>query len=335
VVRDYGERLWTSATRLAHDSAIAPDAGLDDRMLYWARLKMGRSIARWQPRWSGPDALTIADRESLLDTFEDASRGLGPEALHQAGGQAVAHAAGGIHVLVSGFDPFDLHLDATNRNVSGAVALALDGWRIPDSGGAELGQVRGVIFPVRYSFFNAARIEGFLRPIIGGPHPPDLILTLSLDPEARVIEIEQRAARGRELNYPDNLLNVGGDRNAPTAPTDEPRIGAPQGMPRGPQFLGPHLPQIRTDDIRAASVPITTHSGSDPREGSGGNYLSNEIFYRTRLLEANRVWGGHVHLPPLDPRSVLVSVQLLIRVLASEILRARRRREHSGATYRS
>lgn len=49
-------------------------------------------------------------------------------------------------------------------------------------------------------------------------------------------------------------------------------------------------------------------AGSTAIAGSGGNYLSNEIFYRTRLLrdsQGSTVPIGHLHTPMLEPPSTM------------------------------
>jgi hypothetical protein len=55
------------------------------------------------------------------------------------------------------------------------------------------------------------------------------------------------------------------------------------------------------------TIPVTQPNGPTPgsvaRQGGGGNYLSNEIAYRTTLLRDAvhaGVPGGHVHTPVLN-----------------------------------
>jgi pyrrolidone-carboxylate peptidase len=60
------------------------------------------------------------------------------------------------------------------------------------------------------------------------------------------------------------------------------------------------VPRGRRDAVDRAAGPS---AGSTAISGSGGNFLSNEIFYRTRLLRdasGSSVPMGHLHVPSLD-----------------------------------
>src|SRR5436305_10052886 len=84
---------------------------------------------------------------------------------------------------------------------------------------------------------------------------------------------------------------------------------------------GDFRPEPLTDDEDKAAFTKFPAEKPDPAknsdQGSGGNYLSNEIFYRTALLRntmrppvppsvQSPLASGHFHLPPTDhqPRSV-------------------------------
>jgi hypothetical protein len=102
------------------------------------------------------------------------------------------------------------------------------------------------------------------------------------------------------------------------------RPGAPPGLSAGPEFIRGTLPPSarralgRTAPVAGESeieeIPagqresVRTTAGPTPGstavEGSGGGYLSNEIFYRVGLLrmaEGATIPFGHLHVPFLSP----------------------------------
>ena len=121
-----GGRLWRTAV------ADAQNGHLDDRPLYWARLKLRRALGE-------PDAVEVAER--LSRNFE-------PD-----------HPPGVPKVLVTGFDPFHLDDMVEQSNPSGLVALALDGTTIAGA------HVRSAILPVRFQAFDQGIVEDLLRPL--------------------------------------------------------------------------------------------------------------------------------------------------------------------------
>jgi pyrrolidone-carboxylate peptidase len=318
VVDAHARDLWQAATRRAQPSATpstpsstsapasAPDT--DDRPLYWARLQMTRTLRRWGPHFS----LESAEREALIRRFEQVSRGMDPESA------AFQSEEGVKRILISGFDPFSLKAsDPSRGNPSGAAVLALDNQQI--NGDGATGEVQGVIFPVRYEDFNAGAVESFFGPYVKGAQHVDMIMTISQG-ASPLFEVEQYAGRNRSSEAPDNLGQTGG--GTPTSPA------APPGLARGDQFLPTHLPapEMRgalgtTDPLveetevreipRGETAPVDRPTegptpGSTAVTGSGGGYLSNEIFYRTSLLRVSsksQVPLGHLHTPYMRPAS--------------------------------
>jgi subtilisin family serine protease len=305
-------------------AAVAAQPLADDRPLYWARLSGTRALLDARP----PSfSLSIADRQRLDDAFEEASRGF-RDPMFEPGATR--------RILVTGFDPFSFPSasslrDATSgaaaraardarTNLSASLALALDGATVPVAGGTA--RIRSVVLPVRFAFFDAGHVERLLRALLASPAAPDAILTLSLDPGTTTsVFIEHWAARARGTHLADNA-ELQADPAASSEVMDPPSVGA------GPQFLASTLPpsvaatgtsgalvprtsgtttitpsvrsSFRTDaraEPSSSTVDATRLTGERAIAGSGGNFLSNEIFYRTRLLAGTTVRGGHVHVP--------------------------------------
>lgn len=302
-VNTHGDTLWQTATRRAQ--AATPDT--DDRPLYWARLEATRAIRQWAPRFT----LSDADRLDLIDRFERASRGMSTATFGAAPDQR--------RVLISGFDPFGLDSASTiaRGNPSGAAVLALDG-RTLTAGGVSA-EIQGVIFPVRFADFDAGLVERFFGPYLGNPPSVHMVMTISQGGSSD-FEVEQWAGRRRSSAATDNLGQRGG--GTPSAPV------VPAGVTAGDEFIETTLPAagIRSHLGRTSPLPGETEideipaggssavnrptggptAGSTSVEGSGGGYLSNEIFYRTsamRVANGLTLPMGHLHTPLLDPPS--------------------------------
>jgi hypothetical protein len=305
VVSVQGHLLWTAAVDRAQGRA--PATGLDrtdDRPLYWARLELTRALRRWTPGFT----LSPADRDALLASLERSSRG--QDSVVFPPGHAVHR------ILVSGFDPFQLDLDIRRSNPSGANALTLDGTVIQTPSGPA--RIETAMFPVNWDPFATGIVEQtflpFLRP---GPRQIDMFTTVSQGRPDR-FDVERYNGRWRG-GFPDNL-NI-----SRTGPIPIP-AAIPTVLP-APEFVQTTLPfaqivatptgrfpvfdHTSVVEIPAgSSTPVTQPGGPTPgsvaRQGGGGDYLSNEIAYRTTLLRdavhAN-VPGGHLHTPVLtfDP----------------------------------
>jgi pyrrolidone-carboxylate peptidase len=304
VARAQGRALWVSATKLAQGKARSAE----DRALYWTRLGMARTIRQTAPAWVrdlNPDDARRAKAE-LLDLFELASRGMDTATF------AAKLPAGRKRILISGFDPFALQSSIATGNPSGAAVLALDGRTLTGEGRSA--SVQGVIFPVRFADFNAGMVESFFRPFLKSV---DMIMTISMGGIAGVFEVEEFAGRRRSSEAEDNLRRTGGGTEQ--APIVPPGVGG------GEEFLPTTLPRAEIRGALGRRAPLEAETevveipagekkptpqrtgptkGSVAAKGSGGGYLSNEIFYRTALLRKDTgatVPLGHLHTPFLDP----------------------------------
>jgi pyrrolidone-carboxylate peptidase len=293
VVQKHGRQLWSAAT--ARAQASTPDT--DDRPLYWARLQMALALRQWEPQFK----LTETERQELLNLFEQASRGMQTATF--------SGRAGVKKILISGFDPFRLDENLRFGNPSGAAVLALDGH--PISNGDLKAEVQGVIFPVRFADFDAGMVENFFRPYLTGPNRVDMIMTISMGITGEFL-VEKFAGRHRDPDLSDNLGQQGGTANL--RPGDEffpTTLPAPVSTtPSGATI--PVRQNTRVTEIPAGgSVRVERPAGPTPGstavEGSGGSFLSNEIFYRTSLLRSETgspVPYGHLHTPALIPGGI-------------------------------
>jgi pyrrolidone-carboxylate peptidase len=303
-VRKHAGELWNAAVARAQGSA----ADTDDRPVYWARLRMLRALRLWvPPRNVGSDG-----QRDLLLLFERISRGMESTSFSTGAGEK--------KVLVTGFDPFFLTGAGIRRgNPSGAAVLSLDGRRLTNQG--VTAEVQGVVFPVRFTDFNAGLVESVVGPHLTGTAPVDMVMTISQG-RGTEFEAEQFAAGSRTTRAEDNLDLFGGKSNADFV--------VPPGA-SGPEFIETTLPvkEIRaelgrkqplTEETEVKEIPAGSTQrvhrpkgptgGSTSLEGSGGSYLSNEIFYRTsalRLSAGLKVPMGHLHTPVMQPSAVGVA----------------------------
>jgi pyrrolidone-carboxylate peptidase len=296
-VDDYGRLLWERAV------AVTQRGDHDDRPLYWARLSMALTLRQWR--------FDIApDRRAALDKrLEYVSRGI----------TSTRFAPGAEKLLVSGFDPFDLDTDTRRGNPSGSAALRLDG-RFLQVAGRRV-QVQAVVFPVRYTDFDAGMVEDAFRPhLVAGAQRAGMFATISQGrPGAFDLEVWNGRRRSTPAERGDNNNLWGG--GTPTAPVVFPGLGP------GAEFVAatlPHEAMLAADqrpfpvrrnpsvtEIPAGeSAPVTRPDGPTPGSiavsGSGGGFLSNESAYRSTRLRAAigaDLPGGHVHTPVLtmDP----------------------------------
>ncbi|HEV2783232.1 MAG TPA: pyroglutamyl peptidase [Actinophytocola sp.] len=301
VVAAAGRFLWTAAVDRAQGRA--PALGLDrtdDRPLYWARLTLARLLRQWTPTFP----LSAAEREALLDSLETTSRG--QDTVHFPAGRGINR------ILISGFDPFVLDVDIRRSNPSGATALTLDGTMVQTASGPA--RIETAMFPVNWDPFATGIVERtFLPHLLPGRRKVDMFATVSQGRPER-FDIERYNGRWRG-GFPDNL-NL-----SRTGPIPIP-AGVPTVLP-APEFVPTTLPfadivatptgrfpvfdNTTVVEIPAgATDPVTQPNGPTPgseaRQGGGGNFLSNEIAYRTTLLrDAVRadVPGGHIHTPVL------------------------------------
>jgi pyrrolidone-carboxylate peptidase len=296
VIRAQGRALWEAAVARAQGRLPAGTLPVtDDRPLYWARLQLTRALRQWTPSFP----LSADARASLVDVLERASRGQ----------DSISYEPGVRRVLVSGFDPFQLDLDIRRSNPSGATALALDGTVIETAAGPA--RIETALFPVLWDPFAAGMVERTFQPWLGRI---DMFTTVSQGRVGR-FDVERYNGRWRG-GFPDNnnLSSTGVipiPAGVPTVlpapefvPTTLPYaaiVAAPTG--RFPVYDNTSVTEIPAGQTVPVVSPTGPTPGSTARAGGGGNYLSNEIAYRTTLLRdalGVSVPGGHLHTPVLQ-----------------------------------
>jgi pyrrolidone-carboxylate peptidase len=296
-----GRHIWDAAIDRAQGRAPADGLPVtDDRPLYWARLQLTTALRQWTPAFG----LSDPDRTRLIGLLERSSRG--QDWVKFPAGNGIRR------IMMSGFDPFQLDGDIRRSNPSGATALALDGTVVRTPQGPA--RIETAMFPVLWDPFAQGIVENtFLPHLRDGRRQVDLFATVSQGRPER-FDIERYNGRWRG-GFPDNnnLSSTGVIPIPPGVPTVTP---APEFVPTTLPFSAivaantgryPVFDNTSVVEIPAgATTPVTQPNGPTPgsaaRSGGGGNYLSNEISYRTTLLrDAVRadVPGGHVHTPVL------------------------------------
>jgi len=325
-IDDEGAKILGRArARAQADRANADD---HERTLYWARAGLTIAVKR-HPFCLG----SISARNELLLRLEKKTRGYEPD-FSGAGG-------GARKILITGFDPFMLDTQIDRSNPSAAVALALHGITI--SGASKSAFVQSAIFPVRYRDFDAGRVEELVAPRLSGAGKVDLIMSISQNGNEPFYDLERFAGRFR-FGWYDN----------------ERVIQKPHALPAGNEFYETTLPagvmvpgpfQTPPDDeqklffdqsfrsttasFRAASeavapgentnTPTGTLAGitGTALDGSGGSYLSNEIFYRIarerQKPPASTTLTGHLHVP--SPAAAKVGIADVIAEVENLIKR--------------
>jgi pyrrolidone-carboxylate peptidase len=296
VVGAQGRLLWETSVARAKGAVPAGTLPVtDDRPLYWARLGLTKALRQWTPSF----ALSGERRARLIGLLETTSRG--QDSVRYPGDQR--------RVLVSGFDPFQLDLDIRRSNPSGAAALALDGTVISTPAGPA--RIETAMFPVLWDAFADGMVERTFQPRLGRV---DLFTTVSQGRVGR-FDVERYNGRWRG-GFPDNenLSRGGVIPIPPGVPTVTP---APEFVPttlpfqeivatptgRFPVFDNTSVVEIPAGQTEPVTRPAGPTPGSVARSGGGGNYLSNEIAYRTTLLRdalGLRIPGGHLHTPVLE-----------------------------------
>ncbi|MGF6649508.1 hypothetical protein OKW34_000070 [Paraburkholderia youngii] len=214
IVKIAGEGLWNAAVdRVQGRSVSGTLPRSDDRMLYWARLKMTRVLRQWAPQVT----LTTFERAQLQWVLERASRG--QYAIQFAPGKGVKR------IIISGFDPFTLgtpgatHSSTNIRtgNPSGAIALALANRSIKLVDGSTA-LIQTYLLPVDYDPFRKGMQEHTLAPFFIGDARVDASITMSQG-DYGAFWIENWHGRYHAAAFADNLgTTIGNPFGAPLLP---------------------------------------------------------------------------------------------------------------------
>jgi pyrrolidone-carboxylate peptidase len=299
----------------------------DDRPLYWSRSRMMVILKSHEFLLQN-----VADAELLVKRLDDRTRGFTPAPNFAAAGARRK-------VLVIGFDPFFLKPGQPNHNShqsnpSGVAALFLH--NATEIAGMF---IQSVIVPVRFEDFDSGRIDNLVDSHLQGAGSVDMILSVSQDIDLR-FHVDRFGTRYRTPAVPDNL---GVSGKAPVHyefSATQPSLIRLASNANLPRFLETTLPasiiapgnavpvaatgtqivktvifdqkfkpeggaELGVDNISTFS-PIAPAAGVEVEQGSGGNYLSNELFYRVcwrRTQRSSTINTGHLHVPKLQQNS--------------------------------
>jgi len=313
------------------------NANPDDRPLYWARIKMEAALKN-HPYFCNQHLLSNiiqgSDLEIIIKLFEEKSRNYT--------GVNFSGAAGANKILITGFDPFFLNkfdypfsMNILQSNPSGCTALAMH--NTPTENG--LGYIQIMIIPVRYKDFDSSSnplsgqgegiIENYIQPWI---NDVKMIVTISqAGPNDYKIDKYATVSRGGtidNLGYVRNInshsIDIGINSNLEWLLTTLP----------SPFIATPVVLDTNYTDSSGYHLNDSTPPNDSQKvqmfSGSGGNYLSNEIFYRVAKLREDWLASqppsptpkkatGHFHVSKLqvivnEDFSITETQQLIIIV---------------------
>lgn len=315
LIEDRARELWTRGIDAGRAMA---EGGLDadDRPLYWARLAMIGALTQWSEANDVPKE-KLTDRIAVIDRLSRGQDTLDPDASdHDV-------------VVLTGFDPFFLFTDTRISNPSGAIALALDGEVVDGPNGPV--EIQTALFPVRWRDFGDGMVEKALTPALTAEKTPELFFTVSQgSPQEFDLEAFNGAWRGGTIDnerscyqgtipIPEDVRTVSPqpqwtESTLPRAAMVDDTDGRPfavkdrRSVTEAPGDTAPTEPTVSCPPDRALNKGVKRDDGptegSVARAGGGGDYLSNEIAYRTTLLRdalgLSDLPGGHVHTPVLE-----------------------------------
>ncbi len=306
----------------------------------------------------GSEVNSGSDLEKIIQIFEEKSRnykGVDFSSNNSAFITAYQQNPNLKKVLISGYDPFFLNEKQfpewqhfNQNNPSGAVALSLHNVIVYDNSNFPIGIIQSIVLPVRYRDFNLGIIEDTFSQFFNLiNNKANIILTISLDPNTSTeFYIERFAARNRGgtidnegvSNETKNTFiqiksNVDGNQfyetKLPFVPIiyNQTQKGNPFTVGLRQDFND--LNSIYTTSVNSANddpdnykQPLNLTSGLISKSGSGGSYLSNEIFYRvSRLREKldKNLPTGHLHIPEV-PIAHVGSVSKKVREIIKNAL---------------
>ena len=222
-------------------------------------------------------------------------------------------------VLITGFDPFQLNPDikfdksmgansASTFNPSGIVALLFDG----DS---DSYYFQTCIFPVRYEDFDKGFVEEVIKANINNV---DLVITTSLNGGNARFDIEKFATEYRG-GFHDNL-GIGDSHSQ----YDSSRFIANKNQ----NYTETTIPNKRIFEDKTSIIlegnEVYFDTNRRPEKGSGGNYLSNEIMYRSTTVRDqidSKIPLGHFHLGNLNSISRTKEVKDVVFEIIERILK--------------
>ena len=296
------DKLFSRSAELAASGENFADFWLyQTRLLFRCRIKKAKS-------------LMVKRRErALLDLLERHSRGLADIYFEDGSKRPV---------LLLAYDPwlgFGAELDEEEQpealgNISGRMALRFHGQNLLNHLGRAEMSFRAVILPIRYADFDTGIVEKFLSPLIRD-NKLEAIISMSTDfTSFEHLSIDRFAANIRSGDEDNDNQRAREGSIIPSAPAFYETRLRYENYPNNPlpSIAGGLILQLAEGydgktfnrlDLRAKIPSSEVFGLSTAIEGSGGRYLSNELFYRIAHLRAKEatdmvdIVNGHLHLP--------------------------------------
>lgn len=316
--QNINERINADAPKLWKYAVEQVQGGkLDDRPLYWARNKMQTYLKRHPVFKTNIDfekstIIKDSNLDKIIKKFEELSRNYTGVDFSKANGKK--------KLLITGYDPFILNPNKGGNplqsNPSGVNALALHGKTFGNY------YIETFICPVRYADFDDFKngegvIETFIKPMI---KMVDMIITVSQGDVFR-FDVDRFPCKNRG-GYMDNMfwgntsdgfngrdfkqLTDGKEFYETTLPYE--KIVPAKNKDSDTfwiyfnQTYNPDNGGDKNKDIEGTIKRTKYEVIQDLKsyDGSGSNYLSNEIFYRVAKLRTELrkdLPTGHLHIP--------------------------------------
>jgi hypothetical protein len=315
-------KIETTARNLWNTAVAQVKSGtLDDRPLYWVRLKMQAWLKR-HPAFKldkdynkNSQVIKGSNLDKIITLFEEKSRNytdikfISEIKIPLPVTSLLQIKIPVKKVLITGFDPFQLDLNILQSNPSGVVALALNG-------DATLGAyIQTMVVPVRYTDFDGSQennkgqgegiIEKYIKPFI---NQVDMIVTVSqAGPNQYHIDVFATATRA---GHSDNMsfTRINDSKSVSLSAPETIVTTLPGRITQGKSkavFYGAYYQKSGGAGI----ATINNYPKGKVYSGPGSNYLSNEIFYRVaKLREENadkngnkgKLPTGHFHIAKLQ-----------------------------------
>lgn len=336
-VKADAKKLWDMAVKQVHA------ANLDDRPLYWARNKMQVSLKRnplYEKDINFETSIVNNGSElyKLIQLFEEQSRNYTNIDFSKAGDRK--------KVLITRFDPFFLNSINHNKykensnilqsNPSGIIALTL-------ANNNQLGAyIQAMVVPVRYTDFDGSQkndsgqgegiIEKYIKPLI---NEVDMIITISQAGEDDYhIDVFATATR-KGLNDNMDFIRIDKSKSVSNNATETIKTTLPIQMTQGKSkaiYWGEYfiakqdeIDYYTNDDYAKKKIAILDNYPTEKvYSGPGGNYLSNEIFYRVAKMRNEikpTLKTGHFHVSMIQPKGDLNSsdAQELLNIVSQTL----------------
>lgn len=331
LVADSARDIFLEAVNYVQTDFATANPHPDDRPLYWARQRMEVALKSHPFFAKGLNSSLpfrikeFSDLFLMWQLFEEESR-------NYTGVDFSPYPALK-KVLITGFDPFSLnqwdrrygaHFNVRQSNPSGAVALYFHGKVLKNTSGTDTGYVQTMLFPVRYGDFDGAYnnpssgmglgvVERYIKPLLDDV---DVVITVSQalpgDYNVDRYATATRGGWGANMGFTRGKGLTSVDISAhPEYHWIETTLPATMVNAPDTNYNWNYKLTELGGDLDGSSTPPTP--GVQMFSGPGGNYLSNEIFFRVaRMREekyredvatnpmATRLKTGHYHISKIQ-----------------------------------